>query len=359
MSDGRREDRDVEEYPRVAAPLGWLVAAIARARRAAMGGGTRLPVPVISVGNLAVGGTGKTPLVRHLAGWLAEDGRHVAVLSRGYARPVAGRGVSRVSLRGQVEVASWEEAGDEPWLLAHGLPRASVYVARSRVSAGRAAVGDGAEVLLLDDGFQHLGLARDLDVVCLRGDEHRCRVLPAGPLREPRSALRAAGAGVLVLPSRARDAAGEDSDAPEAGSGELAEEQALAARLRALLPADATWATARVGPRSVDLPGAGRSPASTLAGRAVGVVCAIARHERFVATVRALGAHVEAIHARRDHHVFGEEEIDRLRKDLLWVTTEKDVPRLPRWFGAAVLRVGLHFTSGGDELRARVREAAA
>jgi tetraacyldisaccharide 4'-kinase len=226
------------------------------------------------------------------------------------------------------------------------------------VAAGRAALADGAEVLLLDDGFQHLKLARDLDIVCLRGDEHRRRVLPAGPLREPLSALAVADAAVRVgVDAGARDAEPGPGE-PEPPAPEDAAAVEARGPLRRWLPAGAAWCEALVTAREVLLPGEQPAPPGALRGMRVGLLCAIARHERFVAAVEGLGAQVEAVHARQDHHVFGEGELENLRQDLTWVTTEKDAARLPRWFPAAVLRVGLRFTEGGRDLRARVLRAA-
>jgi len=349
-------ERDEELFPRTAAPLGWLVGAGAVARRAWLGRrGQRLDAPVISVGNLTVGGTGKTPVVQRVAEWLAGAGLHAAVLSRGYARPRPVAGVTRVSKCGRLEALRWELAGDEPWMLAQALAHASVYVAADRLAAGRAALADGAQVLLLDDGFQHLRLARDLDIVCLRGDEGRLRVLPAGPLREPPRALAAAHAAVRVSPWRGAEA--EDAAGGGPGSEEARAARALE-RLRRRLGPEALWCEAELEPREVRLSDGQVLPPAALRGERVGLLCGIARHGRFVATVGALGARVEAIHARRDHHLFEAAELESLRQDLLWVTTEKDAVRLPREFGAAVLRVGLRFTREGEELRGRVLGAA-
>src|SRR5262245_23761547 len=312
MSSGPTDD---EEFPATARPLGWLMAALVTARRRrAMG--RRLVAPVISVGNLVVGGAGKTPLVREIAGWLAEAGRRVAILSRGYARPMPVPGTTRVSREGRMELLRWEHAGDEPWMLARALPRASVYVGADRVEAGEQALLDGADTLLLDDGFQHLGLARDLDIVCVRGDEARLRVMPAGPLREPVSALRDADVVVRIVPA---------APAPAGAGGYDAEDTA---GLRSRLREGAAWIVARAAPGRLLLADGGVATAESLAGQRVGILCAIARPHRLVEAVAALGARIEAVHTRRDHHVFGEAELANLRSDLLWVTTAKDQVRL-------------------------------
>jgi tetraacyldisaccharide 4'-kinase len=183
--------------------LDLLYGRIARARRAwydrRPGARRRLARPVISIGNLSVGGTGKTPLVAALAQWLVAQGERPAILSRGYARrdrtpePAVVADGTRVLL----DVAA---AGDEPLMLARAVPGAVVVVAASRYDAGRHAESAlGATVHLLDDGFQHLPLARDLDiVVTAAGSLAADRVLPTGRLREPLEVLRGAAALVVV-----------------------------------------------------------------------------------------------------------------------------------------------------------------
>ncbi|HEY6002593.1 MAG TPA: tetraacyldisaccharide 4'-kinase, partial [Anaeromyxobacter sp.] len=153
----------------------------------------RAGVPVVSIGNVAVGGAGKTPAAMAVASRLVARGRKVALLSRGYG---ATRGDSRVvsdGARVRIEAA---EAGDEPALVALRLPGVLVLCGPRRAEIARTAVhGLGADALLLDDGFQHRSLARDLDVVVLDAADPfgNGRLLPAGPNREPRSALRRAG----------------------------------------------------------------------------------------------------------------------------------------------------------------------
>src|SRR6185436_92911 len=151
----------------------------------------RLTGPVISVGNLGVGGSGKTPVVARLAQLLLEAGLPVAVLSRGYAGSF--RGECLLVSDGQRILADAAAAGDEPVMLARDLPGALVAVGRRRDRVGRFVEGRfGPCVHVLDDGFQHLGLARDLDVLCLRPADLRDRPLPAGRLREwPEAAARA------------------------------------------------------------------------------------------------------------------------------------------------------------------------
>jgi tetraacyldisaccharide 4'-kinase len=149
----------------------------------------RLQQPVISVGNLSVGGAGKTPLVASIAEWLLARGERPAILSRGYKRRDRLEGVVVVS-DGRDVLASVDSAGDEPLMLARALPGAIVCVCEDRYLAGVLAERRlGATVHLLDDGFQHVQLTRDLDIlVTPLGEISNGRVLPFGRLREARSA---------------------------------------------------------------------------------------------------------------------------------------------------------------------------
>lgn len=337
---------EADDFPRIAIPFGWIAAwGAAWRRRTRAGRGTRVALPVISVGNLTVGGTGKTPVVRAVARWLEEAGARPAILSRGYARPMPQPGVTRISHRGRIDVLRWEMAGDEPWMLARTLRKSSVYVSADRVPAAFAAEADGAGILVLDDGFQHLGLRRDLDIVCLRGDEAGLRVLPAGPLRESASALKDAGAAVWIRAPLAPDEG--DDPAKEAS------------RLRGRLAPGAIWAVAGLEPERITLPDGTDAAPGQLKGRAVGVLCGIARPLRFAATLQGLGARIEAFHTRGDHHVFTPRELEMLREDLLWVTTEKDAARLPASYPVAVVRSRLLFSEGEDELKRKVLDLAA
>jgi len=162
----------------------------------------RLPARVISVGNLTVGGTGKTPMVMRLAAWLRQRGLHVAVLTRGYGR----RERIPLVINGQGEVAKYtpELMGDEPILLARRLPDVTIGIGADRCAVAQQIIQMEAphppDVFLLDDGFQHFRLARDLDLVLLDAATPSAvsTLLPAGPLREPLSALARADLVVLT-----------------------------------------------------------------------------------------------------------------------------------------------------------------
>jgi len=148
----------------------------------------RASVPVISVGNITAGGTGKTPVVDALVKYCISQGRKVAIVSRGYKGNVQ-QDSCRVTESHPPDVV-----GDEPYLLAKRNPTALVYVSPKRRHGVMAAEADGANCMLLDDGFQHLAVQRDLDIVLLdeRNPFGNGTVIPAGYLREPRSAMRRA-----------------------------------------------------------------------------------------------------------------------------------------------------------------------
>lgn len=166
--------------------------------------------PVISVGNLSMGGTGKSPVVAAIAQWLLDHGERPAILSRGYGRADAADGVVVVS-DGTRVLAGVDRSGDEPQMLARQVPGAVVCVSPDRHLAGVLAERRlGCTVHLLDDGFQHLQLARDLDVlVTTLGEIPQGRVIPMGRLREPMDA--AARAQVLVVSDATAGAASTEA----------------------------------------------------------------------------------------------------------------------------------------------------
>lgn len=309
---------------------GWLAATRARA-------------PVISVGNLAVGGAGKTPVTMALARRLAARGRVVAVLSRGYG---ATRRDARVVSDGRAVLLDAAAGGDEPVLLARRLPGVRVLCGPRRAALAEAAVArHQADALVLDDGLQHRALARDLDVVVLDAANAlgNGRLLPAGPGREPRSALRRAG---LVWLSRV------DQAAPQALARWRAE--ALAATGRP--PVESRHAPVDVLDgrleRSLGL--------EALRGRRVLLLSGLARPAAFRRTVEGLGAQVVAERRHPDHHRFTPAELAgalaaaaAAGADLV-VTTEKDAVRLaPAQAGdprLAVVRIEAEVLAGQASL---------
>jgi tetraacyldisaccharide 4'-kinase len=269
----------------------------------------RLARPVISVGNLAVGGSGKTPIVAALAQLLLEQAERPAVLSRGYRRRRVDEGVVVVSNGAQV-LADTDASGDEPQMLARSLPGVAVLVAPDRYLAGTLAERRlGCTVHLLDDGFQHVQLARTVDLLAVSREDLQERVLPAGRLREP---LEAAAAADAVLVS------GDEDDA--------------SAVVAALQPR----AVFRVIPRFQELRSVQPFGSALHANgdrRAV-AVAAIARPGRFFAALRAQGWDVAREITFRDHHWFTAKDLNKIDAAAadagasLVITTEKDAMRL-------------------------------
>ena len=189
------------------ASQGYRVAARAHRMGYTSGVRRRLPCPVVSIGNLTLGGTGKTPLTEWTAQWYRRQGWRVAVLSRGYGG--ASTKQPRVVSAGDGPIADWRTAGDEAYLLARRLPGVPVLVGRNRYASGLYACERfGAQVVVLDDGFQHHALHRDCDIVLIdASNPFGCgALLPRGTLREPLRALRRAQVIVLSRVETAGDA---------------------------------------------------------------------------------------------------------------------------------------------------------
>lgn len=277
----------------------------------------RLARPVISVGNLSVGGTGKTPVVAALARWLIAQGERPAILSRGYGRAERVREVVVVA-DGLGTTAPLGRAGDEPLMLARAVPGAIVCVAASRHEAGLTAETTlGATVHLLDDGFQHHRLARDLDVlVTTPGEIPGGHVLPRGRLREPRDV--AARADVLVV-------VGADAAAARIEAERVGVVTACGAS-RTLGPPIllSTESSALSAPDSVL-----RAPCSS----PVVAACGIANPQRFIDDLTVAGWTVARAVTFADHHRFTSADIDRLARAVTEsgavavVTTDKDAVR--------------------------------
>ncbi len=307
------------------APPAWVYAAAAawhrRLYRSGLRAARQLSGQVLSVGNLTVGGTGKTPTAAWIAAGLQRRGRRVAIASRGYGgRPEEGVLVVSDGRRLHSRV---ERAGDEALLLAAHAPGVPVLVGRDRSLVGmRALSAFGADVLVLDDGFQHHRLARDLDVLTVDGalGFGNRRVLPRGPLREPLSALREAHAVAVV-------------DGPLAPEDEelLVRWTPGAYRVRAR--------RRPIGLRPID--GGPLRPTERLAGAKVGLLAGLARPAGLRHTVESLGATIVAQRDFADHHRYRARDVATLSPAVdLWVTTEKDALKiLPHWLGATELQV--------------------
>lgn len=307
----------------------------------------RLPRCVVSVGNITVGGTGKTPTVLWIARTLHEAGLRSAVLSRGYGR--AGSGVEKVSLHGPLDESA-RRFGDEPVLLARNLPWASVWVGTNRWEAGRRAIAeDRPDVLVLDDGFQHLQIHRDLDLVLL---DAACplgngRLLPAGPLREPPHHLDRAH-GVIIVGEKGKSPEPLEHPLPEL----LWEKPVFRAR-----PVMGGFFRADTGTPLGWPENMLKDPCIAVAG--------IARPERFFSAVDALGVPCRERLAFSDHHGWTPSDVRRILHTMRatgarWiVTTEKDAVRMPPPLAkrAVYVAMGLDFGADAERLREILLEA--
>lgn len=301
-------------------PLGPFYGGLMRLRALAYRRGwlssERLPVPVVSIGNLTMGGTGKTPLVIEVVRLLQGLGLKTAVVSRGYGGRA--RGVVNVVSDGQRLLLGAEQAGDEPRLLAESLPGAVVVTGVRRVPAARHAVDRlGAQVVVLDDGFQHLALRRDLDLVLFKGPEFlgNGRIFPGGDLREPCAAL--ARASAFILTAVGTPAAAAETDFRQFLAARFPGRPIFAVPYRSapLQPANAL-ARARVG---------GSGPALAF--------CGLAGPEHFRASL-AGWVELKGFRAFADHHPYGAadliglaREAERLGAGAL-VTTAKDLVKI-------------------------------
>ena len=326
----------------------------------------RLTQPVISVGNLRVGGSGKTPATAHIARVLLERGERPVILSRGYARQHAAAGVTVVSDRSRV-LTDVAHAGDEPFLLAHLLPGVPVLVCANRYQAGlEAEARFSASVHVLDDGFQHVKLARDIDLLLVDADDLVDRVLPAGRLREPLA--NASIADAVITPCVDRDTARSiavtlgvadafimtrtlgsavllsGAGAPSHTAGFSADglamhaPESVAAGMATDAPGFAASDVVTGAPVFTAADVATDAPMFAIAGVAtdapVFAVAGIARPERFFDDLRTAGVSVCGTQTFADHHQFSQQDIARIvdaaraRGATAVVTTEKDAVRL-------------------------------
>jgi tetraacyldisaccharide 4'-kinase len=306
-------------------PLSTIYGSVVRARNALYDReylrARRLQGPVVSIGNLSAGGSGKTPFVMLLGELLKARGVKFDVLSRGYGR--ASRGVLLVDPAGLPQ-----QFGDEPLLIARKL-QVPVIVGEDRYEAGRFAESRfGVQLHLLDDGFQHRALARDFDIVLLTPQDANDRLLPAGRLREPLDSLRRADAVVLA-------------------SGASAESFPLEGK--------AVWRVRRgIVPQAV--------PPRPI------VFCGIARPQNFLLQLRAANIEPIAQALYRDHHAYSEKDV----RELLtlrqqseaggFVTTEKDAVNLGPYLSAleplSVVPVRMELADAANAVDTMLRKIA-
>jgi tetraacyldisaccharide 4'-kinase len=253
----------------------------------------RVGAPVVVIGNLTVGGTGKTPLVAWLSLKLTAVGLRVAIVSRGYGGKA--RGVTRVTVHSRPS-----EVGDEPLLLARR-SQATVFVGRDRVAAARKAVADGADVVLSDDGLQHLAMVRDCEIVVIdgqRGFGNGC-LLPRGPLRERPSRLRRVNAVVI----------NGAMTAPKLSLPRLLSRTHFVMNMQ---PGDARPVSGGAALRSL----------ASFRGTGVHAVAAIGNPQRFFDTLRNAGLTIYE-HPLPDHHAFRSGDLN-FGDSLPILMTEKD-----------------------------------
>ncbi len=302
-------------------PSGLFASAV-RARNALYDAGwlpvRRLPCPAISIDNLTVGGTGKTPLCSHLAGVLTEAGYRAAVISRGYGR--AGGSGPRIVSDGRALLTDPRLAGDEPYLIARDNPSVAVAVGADRIEAARLLLRSfPAEVLLLDDAFQHRRVRRDIDLLLVDGRDPwgNGRMLPLGPLREPPGSVNRADALVLTR---------SDGRVPAVLAPILERHHPHLDVFHALIE-----------PRAlVRQDGESLAPVA-LKGLAAFAFSGIARPERFERQLGDLGIRVVGARRFRDHHRYRRRDIEDVARaardgkvDVL-VTTDKDLVRVDDW----------------------------
>ncbi len=295
----------------------------------------RVPAPVFCVGNLTVGGSGKTPVVAWLADFLVKKGHRPVVLTRGYGR--SSKDITLVANRDGQDFPDREVIGDEPGLLARRLPGVPLAVGADRARAAEQAIAAfGPDCFVMDDGFQHHRLYRDRNLLCLdarlahevwvRGEA--APFLPAGPWRE--SPGNAARADALLLTRAER----------------LTEEERTGLRA-ALAPLRKPLGFAHYRLSFWD-PHAGKPVAAAeLAGKPVLALSGLADPASFENSLERLGARV-AVQRHGDHHVFTPADLARARERAeregrVIVTTEKDAQRLPRDFPARVARLDLEW----------------
>ena len=302
----------------VAVPFSLLFSAVVRVRNFLYEKGIlrteQPPLPIISVGNLTVGGTGKTPFVLWLARLLHTRHRRVAILSRGYKGQ--NTGVTTVGMDGRVQ-ATPEEVGDEAVMLARTFSGV-VLAGRDRVRAARLAQEtSGAEVSILDDGFQYRRLGRSLDILLLDAQQKETWLLPAGPFREPSTAIRRADLVVVT-------------------KGETVQEQQDYAASLHIREKPLFFANPRPTALIHSTHGEWQElPLFSLAYKKVVTVSGVAAPDLFHRFVREADAEIRDMMVFPDHHVYTERDwqtiISASRACDFVVTTEKDLVKLEKF----------------------------
>jgi tetraacyldisaccharide 4'-kinase len=307
---------------------------------------SRLPCRVVSVGNLTVGGTGKTPVVILLVEWLQAQGQRVAVLSRGYKRSGGARQL--LVSDGQRLLAAASESGDEPYLIARRCPRAVVAVGADRAALGHWVLQQcPVDCIVLDDAFQHLSLARDVDVVLLDATDATGldAMLPAGRLREPLSGLTRAAAVVITRADSRQDVYAV-AQRLQSIDGLLPEPVEVAFRPESLVSV--------VQETSLSL--------SDCRGKKAWLVSGIGNSGSFQRTAASIGLTVAGETIFRDHHRYDQNDVMQVNAlaeaaaaDFV-LTTEKDAGKLASLVTSSgvswwALRIRADVVKGEEALR--------
>jgi len=336
---------------------GWLYGLAGRIRamlyRRGWLASRKLPVPVVSVGNLTVGGTGKTPLVIFLAEWLSGQGKRVAILSRGYRR--GGAAPRLVVSDGARVLVTPEEAGDEPYLMARRCPGAVVAVGADRYELGRWVLDRfPVDYVLLDDGFQHLAVQREVDLLLIDATDLAGlrAVFPAGRLREP---IDAAGRASMIVVTKA--------DRPE--------QTAAVADLLRPITAGVPVAQAVFRPDTlVSVTDGSRQSLGWCRGKRAVLCSGIADPASFRALAIRLGMTPVEHVIYRDHHRYMREDVSDVRAkaaaaqaDMI-LTTEKDAGKLALLLAASddnwwAVRLATDIVAGEQELLKLIAKASA
>jgi len=300
-------------------PLSLLYGAVTRTRLSLYRRGTfhttKLDRPVISIGNITTGGTGKTPLVEYVARTLAAQGKKVCILTRGYGRKDPH--VQVIVSDGYGVLASPSDAGDEPYLLATKLTGlAAVISSADRIAAGREAIKDfGSDCFVLDDGFQHLRLARDLNIVTIDAMNPwgGGRLLPHGRLRESVEGMGRADCVVLTRCDQVESVASLREEIVQL----INDRPIFESRMRMV--------------RVMPLKNGGET---ITAPARVGAFCAVGNPASFFASLRRAGYEIAVEKSFADHHVYSQEEIETLINAAretgasALITTAKDAVKL-------------------------------
>jgi len=282
----------------------------------------RLPLSVISIGNLVVGGTGKTPHTALLADHFRRRGRNVVILSRGYGGEKSTQGAV-ISSPEQV-IGTLQDGGEEPFWLAEHVPGVAVVIGKNRYQAGLLSRERwGTDLAILDDGFQHLGLERKVNILLIPAHQPfgTGGLLPLGTLREPRKQIKRAD--VVIISHAEMIAAGEQS--------------VLEGQVKVLHPEAPVFFSRHVPLGVWKYPTGESRPVSSLKGRRVLAFCGLAQPESFRHSLKTLEVELAGLKPFRDHQVYREkdkhrllEEAASLRAEVL-ITTEKDALKLGNW----------------------------